>query len=116
MSSENPTTGAFSEAVSDIPTCALDEDGILAQRARYARVAPGVAHVAREPEAVVIEFHDEFDREALEEALAVERECCPFFEFDFDEPKRTLRATVTERDKLPALDAMAHSVGAIERV
>src|ERR671935_216798 len=89
---------AFDEAVAQIPTCALDEAGLVAQRDRYARLAPDVMGVEREPEALLIEFREGFDRPLLEEALAVERECCPFFVFDFDENARRLRATVRDRE------------------
>ena len=92
------------------PTCALDEDGIRAQRERYARLAPDVTRLRRESEVIVIDFREDFDRDTLDEALAVERECCPFFLFDFDERAHRLRTSVRERDHLPALDAMAHAL------
>lgn len=79
---------------------------MVAQRDRYARLARGVRRIEREPEAVIVEFHRTFDRQLLEETLAVERDCCPFFLFDFDERSRRLRTSVRERDRLPALDAM----------
>jgi|SRR5437016_9912902 len=116
MPSKSATSDAFDRAVAQIPTCALDEAGMREQRARYARLAPSVTRVQREPEAVLIEFDQDFDRETLDAALAVERECCPFFRFAFDERRRRLRATVAEPDMLPALDAMAHALGAADRV
>jgi hypothetical protein len=69
--STEPRT-AFDQAVAQVPTCALDEDGIRAQRERYARLAPDVRRLQREPEAIVIDFREDFDREKLDEALAVE--------------------------------------------
>ena len=71
-------------------SCALDDDGRRVQRARYTRLAASVAHLERTPEAVVIEFDEQVHRETLERALAVERQCCPFFIFDFDPPTRRL--------------------------
>ena len=73
--------------------------------------APDVERVEREPEAVSIHFCEEFDRELLDEVLAGERECCPFFLFDFDEMARRLRTTVREREQLPALEAMIYALG-----
>ena len=105
---------AFDEAIQAIPTCALDEEGVRAQRERYARLAHDVTRIAREPEAMIVEFREDFDRATLEEALAVERQCCPFFLFDLDEHARRLRTTVRERDQLPALDALAHAYGAAQ--
>ena len=104
--------GPIDDAVARIPSCALTEDGVREQRARYARLARNTMEVQREPEAVIVEFDEGFDREALDEALAVERECCPFFRFAFDEARRRLRVTVGEPEQLPALDAMAHALGA----
>ena len=95
-----------------IPTCALDEAGVREQRARYARLAPHVTTLKREPDALLIEFGEGFDRDALDEAIAVERECCPVFGFEVDRSKRRLRMTVAEPEQLPALDAMAQALGA----
>ena len=97
-----------------VPSCALDEAGLREQRARYARLAPGVSGVIRESDAVVVDFHRGFDREALNQALAVERECCPFFAFELDESQRRLRASVREAEQLPALEALVHALGAGE--
>src|SRR5438046_232563 len=94
----------------EIPSCALDERAQRRQRARYERLAPSVKRFEREPDALVVDFDGEFDPRALQEALAVERECCPFFEFAFDERERRLRVTVTESEQLPALDALAHAM------
>ena len=112
MSSDPPTTDAFDETVAQIPSCALDEAGVREQRARYASLAPSVTRLEREPEAVLVEFEEGFDRERLDQALAVERACCPFFEFEFDESERRLRTTVRDAEQLPALDALAHALGA----
>lgn len=112
MSSDPATTDAFDEAIAQIPSCGLDEAGVREQRARYARLARSVTRLEREPEAVLVEFQESFDRGTLDAALAVERACCPFFQFDFDEVERCLRITVREAEQLPALEAMAHALGA----
>src|SRR6184192_2248565 len=94
---------AFEQAVAQIPTCALDEEGMRAQHARFARLGDDVRRIDREPRAVVVEFREGFDQQTLEEALAVERACCPFFQFDFDEDALRLRTTVRESEQLPSL-------------
>jgi hypothetical protein len=104
--------GRFEEAVAQIPSCALTEEGVRQQRARYARLARNTTRVRREPEAVIIQFDPGFDREALDEALTVERACCPFFRFAFDEAGRRLRVTVADPEQLAALDAIAHAIRA----
>jgi len=116
MSSDSATTDAFDAAIAQIPSCALDEAGVREQRARYASLAPSVTRLEREPEAVLIDFEEGFDRATLEETLAVERACCPMFVFEFDEARRRLRTTVRETDQLPALDAMEQSLGGVRRV
>jgi hypothetical protein len=95
--------------MSTVPdSCALDESGQREQLARYARLAQSVERVGREAEALVIEFGPGLDVGGLKEALAVERECCPFFRFAFDPASRELRTTVDDPRKLPALDAIEH--------
>jgi hypothetical protein len=95
--------------MSDIPaSCTLDEHGQREQRARYERLARSVEGFRREPDALVVEFASGLDVDALDEALAVERECCPFFRFSFDRPERRLRVTVDDPAMLPALGAIAH--------
>ncbi len=118
MSAELPNgerTSSSPEAsdgsIAQIPSCALDEAGVRVQRARYSLLAPSVTRLEREDAAVVIEFKEDFDRAALDEALAVERECCPFFLFEFDESERRLRTMVRQVEQLPALDAIARALG-----
>jgi hypothetical protein len=115
MSREPTGEDAFEQAVANIPSCALDETGMREQRARYSLLAGSVTRIEREPDATVIYFDQHLDRQVLRRALAVERECCPFFDFAFDEQDRRLRATVTDTDQLPALDAVAHALGAADR-
>ena len=89
------------------PSCALDEAGRREQQARYARLAETVQRLLRETDSVQIDFGMDLDSKLLEEALAVERECCPFFQFSFDRRERRLRVTVDDDAMLPALDAIA---------
>jgi hypothetical protein len=112
MPKANPTAAAFDEASAGIATCALDEQGVETQRDRYARLAADVDRLEREPEAVLVEFREGFERRLLEEALAVEKQCCPFLLFQLDDKARRLRASVRELEQLPALDAMEHALGA----
>ena len=95
-----------------IPSCALDDAGLAQQRERQRRLAPGVSRLTREPEAVVVEFTPGFDRAALDEMVAVEERCCPFFSFSFDEDARRLSVTVADREMLPALDAIHGALAA----
>ena len=90
------------------PSCTLDEAGASEQKTRYVRLAVSVERVVREPDAVVVDFDQSLDEATLRETLAVERECCPFFRFDFDPGGRGLRVTVDDPAMAPALEAIAH--------
>lgn len=92
------------------PTCALDEAGIRDQKARYAQLASAVTSVRRDPDALVIDFDGRLDVETLEQAIAVECECCPFFRFAFDDQARRLRVTVAADAMRPALDAISDAL------
>jgi hypothetical protein len=114
MPNSSANTENFESAIAAIPTCALDDAGRREQRARYAQLAATATRLDRRPEAIVVEFAEHLDRETLERTLAVERECCPFFVFEFDEPGRRLRITVREAEQVPALEAMAAALAAAE--
>ena len=88
-------------------SCALDEQGLRRQRERYTRLGPSVVHVRRAAQELVVEFACGFDRATLAAVIAVERECCPFFVFEFDDSSRRLRVGVREPDAAAALQAIA---------
>jgi hypothetical protein len=90
--------------------CALDADGLSVQRDRYARVARAITGSRREPGELLVDFDPAaLDRGLLEEALAIERECCPFYALRFDGARLSVR--VAEPHQEPALDAIAHLLG-----
>jgi hypothetical protein len=95
-----------------IESCSLDQSGRREQGARYARLASGVSELQRHADALVIEFREDFERPTLDQTLAVERECCPFFRFEFDESHRRLRITVADAHQRHALDALTYAFGA----
>ena len=89
-----------------VPSCALNDEELERQRDRQRRLAPSVAAVGRDGDALRIRFARGFASDALDEMLAVERECCPFFRFDFDERSRELRVGVDDPEHEPALEAL----------
>jgi hypothetical protein len=97
-----------------IPSCSLDDAGARAQQARYASLAPSVVRVQRQPTTLELTFDEQLDRQALEGALAIERECCPFFEFEL--AGQRLRVTVADEAYRPALDALAWAFEDASRV
>lgn len=107
MHTEHDRPPIDDDAIAAIPSCALDADGRRRQYARYRRLAAAVSRLDRMPDTISVRFDDRFERDVLERALAVERECCPFFMFEFDDDKRRLKIAVSRPDQLPALDALA---------
>ena len=95
-----------------IPSCSATDRELAHQRDRQARLAPGIERVEHSEEAMVISFAEGFDREALEEMLEVERRCCPFFVFEYDERERRLTTTVRAPEERPALAALAAAIAA----
>ena len=116
MSSKSTTEAdAYTRAAEAIPSCAITEEDLERQRERAVKLSRSVTDLTRHDEAVVFEFEAGFDRQALEEMVAVERVCCPFFTFDFDEEARRLTVGVQGPDHVPALEAMAEQLGAKPR-
>jgi hypothetical protein len=99
--------------IADIPSCALTQRELIRQRRRYARLSGSTSSVVRAGATVLVDFHPDFDRRTLEQAMAVERECCPFFELAFEEDARRLTIAVRDPGHAPALDAIAESLGAV---
>jgi hypothetical protein len=91
-----------------IPTCTLDGCGAQAQKQRYRAIAPFIINVRQEAMTVVVEFANDLDGAAVDEAIAVEHQCCgPLLNFEFDRLAHSLRVTATGADASPALDLIA---------
>ena len=103
MISPDPATG---------PSCSLDLDGLVAQRERYERIGENVVGVRRSPRSLSVELSQAVDVALVEEALRIERECCPFFELGFDSKTRVLTVVVSSDEHAPALEAIAFALGA----
>jgi hypothetical protein len=89
-----------------IAKCGLDGAGLTAQRDRYARLATSVDAVERRPDRLLVCFGPDVDTALLEQALAIERRCCPFFRLTFDASTRRLEIGVDRADENAALDAL----------
>ena len=94
-----------------VPSCALTDAELTRQVERQRRLAPDVERAVRDGAALEVQFRPGFDRGALDEMIAIERECCPFFTFAFDEGERTLTIGVEEVKMAPALDALGYQLG-----
>lgn len=71
----------------------------------------GASLVERTPRRLVVEFDQGAETALLEEALAVERECCPFFVLDWEASRGRLTASIAHAEHEPALNAIAYALG-----
>jgi hypothetical protein len=93
------------------PSCALDEVGLRLQLERYRRAGQGARRIEQTRRRLVVELDEHVDGKLVEEAIAIERECCPFFALDWEPAPRRLTVAVSRVEHEPALDAIAFALG-----
>jgi hypothetical protein len=71
-------------------TCALDDQALAEQIARFRRIGEHAIWARRLPTELTVVLEADLDDELLEETLAVERACCPFFALIWDGSTRQL--------------------------
>ena len=87
--------------------CSLTQTEARERRSSAAPVAAAARSAVRRGNRLTIEFGPELDEELLRGLVAAERDCCPFFELDYDSGSRRLVATVADDEHRLALDALA---------
>jgi hypothetical protein len=92
-------------------SCSLDGPGLSAQRERYRVLGEGASVIVWDRRRLVIRVRDEVSDGLIEELIAVERGCCPFFELDWNPGQRHLRVAVSASDHELALVAIGHALG-----
>ena len=95
-----------------IAECHLDVAGLRTQADRYRRLGTTATSVVRRSGLLEVTFRDELDETLLNETIAVERNCCPFFAFDYQPDDRRLSITVEQPEQEPALDALHFAITA----
>ena len=103
-----------------IPDCALNEQGLGAQLARYRELGQHAVAVERVTGEVRVRFAGLLPLGLLGRTLDVERRCCPFVHADYDEHNQRLTLTVDTVDQDPRLDSRFDaltrpSAGAVRR-
>jgi len=93
------------------PSCALDEAGLSLQLERYRRAGRGARPIEQTRRRLVVELDEHVDGKLVEEAIVIERECCPFFALDWEPARRRLTVAVSQVEHEPALDAIAFALG-----
>jgi Cation efflux family len=108
--SEDCCTPAITSDQVAIAECRLDIPALRAQADRYRRLGQTTTQIDRRDALLAVTCGAELDERLLHEAIAVERECCPFFAFDYRPADRRPSITVARPDQAPALDALHYAL------
>jgi hypothetical protein len=92
------------------PSCALDESGLRLQLERYRQAGVGARLIDRTPRSLAVDLDEQVDTQLVDETIAIERECCPFFTLDWEPERRRLTVAVSQAEHEPALDAIAFAL------
>ena len=92
-------------------SCALDQDGVGAQGARYRLAGEGAEVLERSPRRLLVRVGQQVEGRVIDELVAVERRCCPFFALAWEPAERRLEVSVSRREDEPALDAVILALG-----
>ena len=92
------------------PSCALDESGLRAQLERYRQAGRDARLIERTARRLVADLDESVDAELVEETIAVERKCCPFFALTWEPDRQRLTVSVSQAEHEPALDAIAFAL------
>jgi hypothetical protein len=93
------------------PSCALDEDGLRRQLGRYRAIGRRARVLDHTPRRIELELDEDVDPATVEDAIAIERDCCPFFSLAFAADERRLTVSVDRAEHEPAIDAIAYALG-----
>lgn len=93
------------------PSCALDEAGLRSQLERYRRAGVGAVLVERTSSRAVVDLDQQVDVQLVGETIAIERECCPFFDLSWEPGGRRLTIAVSRPDQEHAIEAILFALG-----
>jgi hypothetical protein len=92
-------------------TCSLDEDGLRTQLERYRAAGDGAQVIEQGRRRLLIRIDDHTSAVVIEELIAVERSCCPFFELEWEPEARYLAVAVSRQEHEQALGMIAGALG-----
>jgi hypothetical protein len=92
------------------PSCALDESGLRRQLERYRQIGTGARLIDRTHRSLVVDLDRRVERKLVEETIATERECCPFFGLGWEPNIRRLTISVSQAEHEPALEAIVFAL------
>lgn len=93
------------------PSCALDAEGLRRQLDRYRQLGGGSSLLKRTSRELVVQLDERVQGQLVQQAIAIERECCPFFTLDWQPRSRRLSVSVSEAEHEPALEAIVYALG-----
>lgn len=93
-----------------VASCDLDAEGLTAQRERYRKTGEGAVVLERSPRRLVVEL-SAAGAAAVQELVEVERQCCPFFEIDWQPAQGRFSIGVSDAEHEPALAAVEFALG-----
>jgi hypothetical protein len=91
--------------------CALDQHDLRAQLERYRTAGEGASVIARTRRQLTVELDARVDAQLVDELLATERACCPFFSLTWQPETRRMTFSVAASADEPALDGIAVALG-----
>jgi hypothetical protein len=71
-------------------SCALDDQALEEQRGRFGQIGEHAIWARRLRNELTVVLEADLDDQLLEQTLAIERACCPFFALIWDEASREL--------------------------
>jgi SAM-dependent methyltransferase len=90
--------------------CTLDEGDMRWQLERYRTAGRGASLIERTPRRLTVGLSRQADPQLVEELLATERECCPFFDLAWDPAQRRMTFAVSDAEHEPALEAISFAL------
>jgi hypothetical protein len=90
--------------------CALDETGLRLQLERYREAGKRARLVEQTGRRLVVHLDKHVDNDLVEEIIAIEGACCPFFDLRWEPERRRLSVAVSQPDHEAALDAIASAL------
>ncbi len=91
-------------------SCDLDEARVRLQSQRYRGAGHGVALIEGTSRRLVVELAAPAEGPLVDELVAVERACCPFFTLGWRPDRRRLAVSVSQAEHEPALDAIGFAL------
>ncbi len=91
--------------------CSLDDRSLRTQLGRYRAVAEAATVIVRDQRRLAVRVGEDVPDSVVDELVAVERECCPFFELRWESAERRLAVSVADAEHEPALAVIGYALG-----